>query len=183
MLNSILNLNKMEAGMMTYSFENGKIDHLIEQVMAENTPNVEAKSIHLGKQVPAGLPPVWMDQERILDVLRNLVENAVKFTPRGGRITIAARTIDNGLEVSVNDTGPGIAQENLAVIFEKFASFDQKKGIGLGLSIVKHIVTAHGGKVWAKAKIDEGATFYFSLPSTDTQNPNFLLTECPFEAT
>lgn len=170
LLNSILNLNKMEAGMMTYSFVNGKIDHLIDQVMAENAPNVEAKSIHFEKQIPAGLPPVWMDQERILDVLRNLVENAVKFTSKGGRITIAARPVDGGLEVSVSDTGPGIAQENLAVIFEKFASFDQKKGIGLGLSIVKHIVTAHGGKVWAKARIDEGATFYFSLPGTDTQS-------------
>jgi signal transduction histidine kinase len=168
LLNSILNLNKMEAGMMTYSFENGKIDHLIEQVMAENAPNVEAKSIHLKKQISAGLPPVRMDHERILDVLRNLVENAVKFTPKGGRITIVARPVDGGLEVSVSDTGPGIAKENLVVIFEKFASFDQKNGIGLGLSIAKHIVEAHGGKVWAEAKVDEGATFHFSLPSPHT---------------
>ena len=158
----------MEAGMMTYSFVNGKIDHLIKQVMAENAPNVEAKSIHFEKQIPAGLPPVWMDQERILDVLRNLVENAVKFTSKGGRITIAARPVDGGLEVSVSDTGPGIAQENLAIIFEKFASFDQKKGIGLGLSIVKHTVAAHGGKVWAESKLGKGATFYFLLPGTST---------------
>ncbi len=106
-----------------------------------------------------------MDSERILDVLRNLVGNAVKFTPEKGQISITANLLNGGLKVSVCDSGPGIPKEKLSAIFEKYESSDQKKGTGLGLAIVKHIVTAHGGKVWAESDPGEGSRFIFVLPS------------------
>jgi two-component system sensor histidine kinase GlrK len=108
-----------------------------------------------------------MDGERILDVLRNLLGNAVKFTPEGGHITVNANAnpLDGGLQVSVSDSGPGIPKDRLAFIFEKYVSSDQKKGTGLGLAIVKHIVAAHGGKVWVESDPGKGSTFTFVLPS------------------
>jgi len=155
----------MEAGMMSYRFEQSSLVPLIDQVTIEIVPLVEAKRIKIETKVSGELPPIRMDSERVLQVLRNLVGNAVKFTPDGGQVMVFVRPTDQGLEVSVADTGPGIPQEHLAAVFDKFLSSDQSKGTGLGLAIVKHIVTAHGGKVWAESKPEHGSTFIFFLPS------------------
>jgi two-component system sensor histidine kinase GlrK len=165
LVNSILDLSKMEAGMMEYNFEKGSIEPLIEQVINEIAPYAETKRIRVENPINKALPLYRMDSERVLDVLRNLVGNAVKFTPEKGRITIAANPQNGGLEVSVSDSGPGIPKKKLLAIFEKYESSDQKKGTGLGLAIVKHIVAAHGGKVWAESDPGEGSRFIFVLPS------------------
>ena len=163
LVNSILDLTKMKAGMMTYSFEQGSIAPLIDQVISEFALSAEVKKIHLEKQAPANLPRARMDGDRMHDVLLNLVGNAVKFTPEGGLVTIAACSVPGEIEVSVSDTGPGIHENNLATIFEEFTCYDQKRGTGLGLAIVKHIIEAHGGRVWAESKVGEGTCFYFTL--------------------
>lgn len=155
----------MESGMMMYTFHPGRIAPLIDQAVKEIAPYAEAKRIHVEKQVAAGLSFYRMDGERILDVLRNLLGNAVKFTPEGGQVNVAANPLDTGLKVSVSDSGPGIPQNRLVLIFEKYVSSDQKKGTGLGLAIVKHIVAAHGGKVWVESDPGKGSTFTFVLPS------------------
>ncbi len=165
LVNSVLDFSKMEAGMMTYTFEQGKITPLLEQTMMEIAPLVEAKRITFGKEVSAEIPLVRMDVDRVLQVLRNLIGNAIKFTPENGRITIAAAPVKSGVQVSITDTGPGVPEQNLITIFEKFRSMDHTRGTGLGLAIVKHIVTAHGGKIWAESKLGEGSTFFFVLPS------------------
>jgi two-component system sensor histidine kinase GlrK len=165
LVNSILDLSKMEAGMMMYTFEQGAIGPLVEQAVREIVPYAEAKRIHLVKQINADTPACRMDGERILDVLRNLIGNAIKFTPDGGQVMIAANPLNGGLKVSVSDSGPGISPEKLTTIFEKYQSSDQKRGTGLGLAIVKHIVTAHGGKVWVESSPGEGSRFVFVLPS------------------
>jgi two-component system sensor histidine kinase GlrK len=165
LVNSILDLSKMEAGMMEYHFESRSIEPLVKQVINEITPYAEAKRLHMENSVNEDFPLCRMDSERILDVLRNLVGNAVKFTPDEGRISISAILRDGGLEVSVCDSGPGIPREKLSAIFEKYESSDQKKGTGLGLAIVKHIVAAHGGKVWAESDPEYGSRFIFVLPS------------------
>jgi two-component system sensor histidine kinase GlrK len=165
LVNSILDLSKMEAGMMMYTFEKGVMGPLIEQVVGEIVPYAEAKRIHLVKQINTDSSVNRMDGERILDVLRNLVGNAIKFTPEGGQVTIAANPLNGGLKVSVSDSGPGIPPEKLTIIFEKYESSDQKRGTGLGLAIVKHIVAAHGGKVWVESNPGEGSRFIFVLPS------------------
>ena len=129
-----------------------------------------AKNITIEAQVNSGLPVVKMDSERILQVLRNLLGNAVKFTNNGGYIQVRARPLNHGVEVSVTDTGEGIAAEDLKHIFDKFqqagkANENNNVGTGLGLSIVKHIIDAHGGKVWAESTVGSGSTFIFVLSS------------------
>ncbi len=170
LVNSLLDLSKMEAGMMTYTFGQGRLAPLIERAVTEMGPLIESRKVKLEVKLSEGLPLLKLDGERILQVLRNLIGNAVKFTPEAGQITVSAQLANPGVEVSVKDTGPGIPKENLTTIFEKFRqaplkNSGQMKGTGLGLAIVKHIITAHGGKVWAESQPGQGSTFIFRLPA------------------
>ncbi|HET8564203.1 MAG TPA: ATP-binding protein [Candidatus Binatia bacterium] len=168
LVNSLLDLSKMEAGMMTYNFQRSSLTPLINKAVTEIIPLVEARAIRLETEIGEDLPPVLLDQERILQALRNLIGNAVKFTPRAGRVKIAARSVDGNVEFSVRDTGPGIATENLTAIFEKFhqapGAAASMNGTGLGLAIAKHIIVSHGGTIWAENHPEQGSTFFFVLP-------------------
>src|SRR5678815_4216653 len=120
-----------------YDFESTHIEPLIKRAVAEITPLMEAKQIEFDSAVDGSMPAVRIDAERILQVLRNLMGNAVKFTPIGGRVSIAAKSRDGNLEVSVEDSGPGIPTESLRSIFEKFsqgnhAGANSRQGTGLG---------------------------------------------------
>jgi two-component system sensor histidine kinase GlrK len=170
LVNSLLDLSKMEAGMMSYRFEQSNLSVLIDKAVTEIGPLAEAKKISLGITREDGLPCIRMDQERVLQVLRNLIGNAVKFTPANGQVKISARPVDQKVEVSVSDTGPGIPEEYLHTIFEKFHQASAGgsvygKGTGLGLAIVKHIIISHGGKVWAESELGQGSRFIFVLPA------------------
>ena len=169
LVNSLLDLSKMEAGMMTYNFQRSSLTPLINKAVTEIIPLVEARAIRLETEIGEDLPPVLLDQERILQALRNLIGNAVKFTPRAGRVKIAARSVEANVEFSVRDTGPGIATENLTAIFEKFhqgapGAAASMNGTGLGLAIAKHIILSHGGAIWAENHPEQGSTFFFVLP-------------------
>ena len=138
---------------------------MIQRATTEIGPLVEAKKIRLEAQVDEDLPVLKLDSERILQALRNLIGNAVKFTPEGGRVRVTARPKGGGVEISVADTGPGIPAESLSAIFEKFRqAAPAAKGTGLGLAIVKQIITSHGGQVWAESQVGKGSTFIFVLP-------------------
>jgi len=168
-VNSLLDLSKMEAGMLNYQFETVNLDPLIRKAVAEITPLVEAKQIVLETAIDAGLPPARLDPERMLQVLRNLLGNAVKFTPKGGRVRVAARCADGKLEVSVQDSGPGIPAESVTAVFEKFRQGNHqgartRQGTGLGLAIAKNIVSSHGGEIWAESELGQGSKFFFILP-------------------
>jgi signal transduction histidine kinase len=131
-------------------------------------PLIESRGIKLEKEIEDILL-VSMDTERIRQVLRNLIGNAIKFTPRGGLVRIVACRMDEEVHVSVTDTGPGITQEHIRIIFEKFrqvspADSRQLQGTGLGLAIVKQIVQAHGGRIWVESKVGQGSSFIFVLP-------------------
>ena len=169
-VNSLLDLSKMEAGMMRFQLERKNIGPLIDQTVEEMGPLVEAKKLSLEVLVTDGLPALNMDSERMLQALRNIIGNAVKFTPEKGRVRISARPADHEVEVSVADTGPGIPAGNLITIFEKFqqvtaAGSHPVKGTGLGLAIAKQIITLHGGKIWAESELGRGSTFIFVLPA------------------
>lgn len=169
LVNSSLDLSKMEAGMMVYRFDQADLVFLIDKVIVEMGPLLETKKIKLQAEINTNLPRIKMDQERILQVLRNLIGNAVKFTPEGGRIAVFAGISAQNIKVAVRDTGPGIPENNLITIFNKFYQVTpekayQTKGSGLGLAIVKHIISSHGGRVWAESKLGQGSTFYFILP-------------------
>ena len=168
-VNSLLDLSKMEAGMMAYDFEIAHVDPLIKRAISEITPLLEAKGIRLESELDANLPPLRIDPERILQVLRNLLGNAVKFTPKGGSVGVAAKPAHGNLAISVKDSGPGIPTESLTSIFEKFNQGSRRtpharQGTGLGLAIANSIITSHGGKIWAESELGKGSTFIFVLP-------------------
>jgi two-component system, NtrC family, sensor histidine kinase GlrK len=170
LVNSLLDLSKMEAGMMALHFETSNIEPLIDRALSGIEPLAMAKNVSIEVNLPEDLPYVKMDGERILQALRNLIGNAVKFSSRGGHVTISARAMEKGVIVSVADTGPGIPKEDLDAIFDKFkqaslTSYDKIKGTGMGLAIVKHIINAHGGRVWVESEPEQGSTFTFLLPS------------------
>ncbi len=170
LVSSLLDLSKMEAGMMVYTLEQASLVPLIDQAITEISPLVEAKKINVETKISEELPIIKLDSERILQALRNLIGNAVKFTPDGGRVRVSARPMDGGVEVSVADTGPGIPLEKLTTIFDKFQQVIipgsyRPEGTGLGLALVKHIIKSHGGKVWAESQPGQGSTFIFVLPA------------------
>ena len=114
------------------------------------------------------VPPIVADRDRLLQVLSNLVGNALKFTPEGGRVTIDARRVEGEVWISVADTGPGIPPEDLPRIFDPYwqARRTARLGAGLGLTIAKGIVEAHGGRIWVESRPGAGSTFTFALPIT-----------------
>lgn len=169
LVNSLLDLSKLEAGMVPFHFTEEKLLPLIDRTFHELMPLAESRNIKLEKEVD-DIAPVSMDSERIRQVLRNLIGNALKFTPLGGAVRVTARRTDEGVRIAVSDTGPGIPGEHLTGIFERFrqvstADSRRLQGTGLGLAIVKHIVHAHGGKIWAESEVGQGSTFIFVLPS------------------
>lgn len=170
LVNSLMDLSKMEAGMMAFTFTATPLAPLLHKAVAEAELLATVKKVSLDVSCAPDLPLVPIDEERILQALRNLIGNAVKFTPQGGRVTVAAVRDGNAVKVTVSDTGPGIEQDYLAVIFEKFqqaplADSYKVKGTGLGLAIVKNIITAHGGNVWAESERGRGSSFIFVLPA------------------
>ncbi|GIK37468.1 MAG: two-component sensor histidine kinase [Chloroflexota bacterium] len=134
-------------------------------------PQAEASGLDLSLDVPPNLPPVVADPHRIGQVLRNLLNNALEFTPHGGQVTLTARLDGTWVCLEVGDSGPGIVQEQLPFVFERFYRTDPSRtrvtgGAGLGLAIVKQLVEAHGGRVWVKSRPGTGSQFGFTLPVT-----------------
>jgi len=176
LINDILDLSKLEAGKMRVSVTPASVEKMVEEVCASLGSWANSKAIDLVKNVTPDMPMVTMDADRIIQVLNNLVSNALKFTPKGGTVTIIAglRTGGQHVEISVQDTGIGISQEDLSRVFEKFLQVGERRqtdvsGTGLGLSIAKEIVELHGGRIWAESEKGRGTRFAFVLP---VQGPN-----------
>ena len=165
-----LDLSRMEAGMAQFQFESADLNPIIERIGAKLSPIAQRKMIDLKLNIPEGIPILKIDEEKIGQVIENLLGNALNYTPEGGEIFISlCRNWEkNTIEVSVSDTGCGIPREHLNEIFEKFKRVDDRKGsvrgTGLGLAIAKHIINAHGGSIWAESEAGKGSTFIFSLP-------------------
>ena len=128
-----------------------------------------AKHLEVSCDLPAPPLAVCADPDRICQVLGNLIGNAIKFTPRGGRITLAARREGREVQVSVTDQGPGIPEEDLIHVFEPYwqAPGTARLGAGIGLKIAKGLVEAHGGRIWVESKMGVGTIFSFTLPVAD----------------
>ena len=143
----------------------GAIEHAVDRLRAQ----ADRAGLNLDFVIPSALPKVMADEARVEQVLVNLIHNAIKFTPAGGRISISANARDSDILVSVSDTGVGIPAEDLPRIFERFYKADKSRsggGTGLGLAIAKHIVEAHGGRIWAESVEGRGSIFNFTLPLT-----------------
>jgi signal transduction histidine kinase len=142
---------------------------ILQRVIAHIHPTLEEKQIALEAQIADDLPTVSVDPQRIEQVLLNLLDNACRYTPPGGKIVLSAYREDGAVHVSVRDGGPGIAPEDLPHIFERFYRGDKSRarssgGTGLGLSIAKALIEAHGGKIWAENAPQGGACFHFTVP-------------------
>lgn len=169
-VNRILDFSRMEAGKMSFSFQQADINQVIDRSIMKMSPLLQNKKINIIKEKIQNIPSITVDMERIEEVLENLLSNAWKYTPAGGTIKISA--VHNGekgvIEISVTDNGIGIPEDGLQQVFDKFKRVDNRRGAirgtGLGLAIVRHIINNHGGQIWVKSKVGEGSTFTFSLP-------------------
>ena len=166
MIQDLLDVAKLEAGRLAIEAKPVEIAALLTEAEEMLRPLAADKGLTLETRVVPGLPSVSADGGRVLQVLSNLVGNAIKFTPSGGSVTIRAEPDGSGVRMSVADTGSGIPAEQLPRVFGRFwqANTSDRRGIGLGLAISKGIVEAHGGKIWVESRVGEGTTFYFTLP-------------------
>ena len=172
LINDILDLSRIEAGKMELAFTEVDLGEIIRSVMSTAAGLVKDKPIELSLEVPPTLPLIQADNIRIRQVLLNLISNATKFTERG-KVGVVARVVraDGKREVvvSVFDTGPGISPEDQEKLFEPFSQVDASAtrktgGSGLGLSICRHLVELHEGRIWVESKVGEGSTFSFAIP-------------------
>jgi two-component system, OmpR family, phosphate regulon sensor histidine kinase PhoR len=161
-------LSRIETGKAKLMLEPVDINPLLEEVLGQLSPQADRQQLSVHKELAAGLPPVQADKTRIRQVILNIVHNAIKFTGSGGKITVATRAHDGWVTVEVSDTGVGIARGDLPHIFERFYRGDRARsggtGTGMGLAIARHVVEAHGGRIWVQSQQGRGAIFSFSLP-------------------
>ena len=167
MIQDLLDVRRMESGRLSIDTKPESPASLINDTVEMLLPLAKGSTITLEANVSDDLLPVVADAARIQQVLSNLVGNAVKFTPRDGRVTVCAEQIDGGVKFGVIDNGPGIPPDQVPHIFGRFwqAMPSDRRGIGLGLAIAKGIVEAHGGMIWVESQVGLGSTFYFTLPS------------------
>jgi len=167
MVQELLELSRIESGQVPLSLRAVAVADVVGPPVERLRPQAERAGLILAVDLPSDLPLVLGDAERLQQVMTNLVHNAVKFTPAGGQVTISAQGGPDEVVISVRDTGVGIPPADLPRIFERFYKVDRARsrgGTGLGLAIAKHIVQAHGGRIWAESREGKGSTFYFSLP-------------------
>jgi two-component system sensor histidine kinase/response regulator len=157
------------------SIRNGRIEvvmqpevaaQLISEAIAVHEPMAQQKGIRLLASCNVPTQVVWCDRERILQVFSNLLGNAIKFCRHGDRIEVVVRRVDDHVQASVSDTGPGIASEDLPMVFDAYWSgaSNRRVGTGLGLYITKRIVEAHDGRIWIESEMGKGTTVHFTLP-------------------
>ena len=167
LVNELLELSRIDSGKVPLSFQRIQPCKLLMTAYERMTLQAERAGLELIMDCPQDLPIVFADPDRIAQVLINLIHNAVKFTPPGGRITLSAYRDNEQIVFYVRDTGVGIDSKDLSRIFERFYKADRARtggGTGLGLSIARHMVESHSGYIWVESEEDVGSTFYFTLP-------------------
>ena len=168
LVQDLLEVAKLESGRLGIDLREVEVSSLMAEAAETLAPLAAEKSLRLETVVPPERVTIRADAGRILQALSNLVGNAIKFTPAGGRVTIRAEQATGGLRFAVADTGAGMTREQLPHIFGRFwqADANDRRGIGLGLAITKGIVEAHGGRIWVDSQPGKGTTFYFTLGET-----------------
>jgi len=173
LVDDLQELSLAEAGALKLNHQIEDIHNVIKQTVAMKQTQAAAKGLFISIELPDKLPLVNIDSQRISQVLRNLLENAIAHTENGGTIMVTAEKQDNWVKVSVTDTGEGIPAEELPNIFERFYRVDKSRtratgGSGLGLTIAKSLVEAHGGKIEVQSEIGKGSRFIFTVPASPT---------------
>lgn len=175
-VNDILELARAEAGRMELTISDENLSSVVKELRPMITGLAKAAGLRASFDIPRDLPQIRADRIRLREIMVNLVDNAVKYTPAGGKVTITATTNNGSVEVSVTDTGVGIPAEAGEHIFEPFyrieGSLPQRgqASSGLGLALAKRLVEAHGGRIWFAANPEAGTTFTFSLRTAAAPN-------------
>jgi two-component system phosphate regulon sensor histidine kinase PhoR len=167
MAQELLDLSRIESGQVELMLAQLAPKKLIASAADRMRMQAERAGVKLSIECEEDLPSIHADQSRLEQVMVNIIHNAVKFTRPGGEITLKAEAVSGGVGFSVRDTGVGIPSDSLSRIFERFYRVDKSRtgsGTGLGLSISKHIVEAHGGRIWAESREGEGSAFHFVIP-------------------
>ena len=169
-LNDLLDLSRIEAGHVELRVTDVSLAEVVAEVLDHLRLQAEAKSLALETTAPSQLAPVRGDRDKVLQILTNLVHNAIKFTPSSGRISVSLTPMeDRTIQVCVADTGCGIASEEVPRVFERFYRSDsgttETRGSGLGLAITKSLVELHRGRIWVESTVGSGSRFYFTLPT------------------
>lgn len=170
-IDSLLNISRIESGKINLQKTVVNICGLIKETVSEYKNLAEEKDISLDYKVPQRSIDICLDLDKTKEVLINLISNSIKFTQEGGWIKITCSEKDQEVKICVQDSGIGIAKEDIPKLFDKFTQFGRKngpgeKGTGLGLAIAKKLVEMHGGKIEVESKVDKGTTFTISLPLT-----------------
>jgi two-component system phosphate regulon sensor histidine kinase PhoR len=164
----LLKLSRIEAGRLELELRPVRVAALVNGCIETARFKAEAKGLRINVQLPEGLPPVYADGAQVGEVLQNLLDNAIQYTPQGGQIDVSATANPEGVTFTVADTGIGIPESELVRIFERFYRVDAARsreagGTGLGLAIARHIVDAHGGRIWVESAVGQGSRFHFRI--------------------
>jgi PAS domain S-box-containing protein len=168
LINDILDLSKVEAGKIELKYEEVVLNDIFNECQTLVTSMAKKKNIMLNFKVE-DIQKIDVDPIRFKQIMYNLLSNAIKFTPEGGMVNVEAKPSDEMIEISVKDTGIGIAKEHYEKVFEEFTQIEnpytkQYKGTGLGLPLTKRLVELHGGKIWVESEVRKGSTFTFTIP-------------------
>ncbi len=175
LVNELQDISLADAGELRLNCRAVPVGDLVEKAAVPFSGEAKNKNVHFSVNIPADLPLLHVDPDRIVQVLLNILGNALRYTQPGGKIELSAVHGGDNVIFSVKDTGTGIAPQDLANIFERFYRSEQSRvrsggGSGLGLAIAKSFVEAHGGSIWAKSKVNKGSNFSFTVPIS--KNPN-----------
>jgi signal transduction histidine kinase len=169
LIQDLLDIERIAIGKLILHYEKHDVSEILREVVGDFQRDAAAQGITLIAKPEAGCGDVMCDRGRVVQVLSNLIGNAIKFTPAEGQISVSCALTGAGkkeVRVSVRDTGAGIAPEKIGTIFERFSQINSRdrRGIGLGLYIAKMMVEEHPGRIWVESKLGEGSTFHFTLP-------------------
>ena len=166
LIRDLLDVRRLEAGTLEVRMDIVDVTGLINETVEGFESEAQSRGLTLACDLGIGLPPVLGDHDRLVQVLSNLIGNALKFTPRGGHVGVHAHHVGSHVEISVTDDGPGIPPRTLARVFDRFWQADRRSpsGAGLGLAIARGIVDAHGGHIWVESIVDHGSAFRFTVP-------------------
>jgi signal transduction histidine kinase len=166
LISNLLDFSKIQSGIFSIEPHAERLENILHPAIDGLRTLADAKQQTVECRIEPNMPEFVADGHRVAQVVSNLLSNAIKFTREGGRIVVAARQRDNTIVVAVTDEGPGIQRENLSKVFDRYWQADETRrmGSGLGLSIAKGIVEAHGGKIWVESEVGRGSSFFFSLP-------------------
>jgi len=167
LISDLLELSRLESGQVLPNMAPTALASLVEEVVERLADKARAKYLAVKLDIPSDLPQVIADCDMVSQVVYNLLDNAIRFTPSGGQVSVTASRRDGAIAVAIEDTGIGIASEHLPRVFERFYKVDKSRsggGTGLGLAIARHIVRTHGGEIWVESEEGRGSTFIFTIP-------------------